>query len=577
MSLTSSLLIGRSALSASQVALQVTGNNIANAATPGYSRQRVLLDPLQGSRITSNSLVGNGVGVESVRRVVNPALAQRLRSSISQESAAGTDLNISSAIENITRELTGADLSSQLSSFFNAFSELANNPASGATRATVIEQGANLATFVRNMREDLLQEQSLIQDELRISTLRADEILTEIANLNRTITTSELGAGEDGALRDQRDALLDELSSLIDITVIESDTGSVNVLTDSTPLVLGTTSRGVELELTNDDDGPNARIRTREDPETITSVNGTLTTLVDQYNEGVTATVDDLNAVVSELIYRVNRAHSVGRPDARSTDVTSVLRVPAADQILSFNDPANTTFADLPFAIENGQLTIRITDAEGKFEDTIIDIDLDGIDATGAAGFGDDTTLASLVADINAQVPNLTATLNPDGTVRFETDAGYDFSFSEDTSGVAAVLGINSFFTGTDAADVGVNTILRDDPSRLVLGFESGSNETALAIAGLRDQPLDRFAGQTLQDKWLERVETNAVNASGARARFEALSSVRASLQSQEQALSGVSLDEESINLITYQQQYSAASRFIATVDELTNLLISLV
>ncbi|GAB4544234.1 MAG: flagellar hook-associated protein FlgK [Phycisphaerales bacterium] len=577
MSLTSSLLIGRSALSASQVALQVTGNNIANAATPGYSRQRVLLDPIQGRRITSNSFAGNGVGVESVRRVVNPALAQRLRSSISQESSAGIEVNITSAIENITRELTGADLSSQLSAFFNSFSELANNPASGATRATVIEQGAGLATFVRNMRADLLQERGLIENELRISTLRADEILGDIADLNRAITTSEVGSGEDGSLRDQRDALLDELSSLIDITVIEQDSGSIDVLTDSTPLVQGTTSRGLELDIRSVASGTQIRVRTKEDPETITSSGGTLNTLIEQYNEGVTATVDDLNDVVSELIYRVNRLHSVGRPDARSTDVSGTLDVPVADRTLAFNDPTNATFSGLPFTIENGQLTIRVTDSDGVYQDTVIDIDLDGIDNTGAAGFGDDTTLDSLVSDINAQVSNLTVSINPDGTLRFVADPGFDFSFAEDTSGVAAVLGLNTFFTGMDASDVGVRAELQDDPSRLILGFSDGSNETALAIANLRDQPLERFAGSTLQNKWLERVESNAVSASSARARFEALSSVRVSLEAQERALSGVSLDEESINLITYQQQYNGAARFIATVDELTNLLISLV
>lgn len=577
MSLTSSLLIGRTALSASQVALQVTGNNIANAATPGYSRQRINLDPVLGRRISNNSFVGNGVGVQSVRRVVNPALTQRLRSSISQEAAAGIEVNIATSVENITRELTGADLSSQLTAFFNAFSELANNPASGATRSTVIEQGASLASFTRDMREDLLQQQGLIENEIRISAQRADQILGEIAGLNLAITTSEVGQGEDGNLRDQRDALLDELSGMIDITIVESESGSVDVLTDSTPLVLGTTSRGIEFEVRTVNGQPDLRIRTKLNPETVTSSGGTLNTLIGEYDTGLTATIDDLNEVVSELIYRVNRLHSVGRPDARSTDVTGTLDVPLADRALAFNDPANTTFAGLPFQIENGQLTIRVTGPDGSSADTTIDVDLDGIDNTGAPGFSDDTTLDSLVADINAQVSNLTVTINADGTLHWVADPGYDFSLAEDTSGAAAVLGINTFFTGSDSSDVEVRSELQDDPSRLILGFEDGSNETALAISALRDQGQERFDGVSFNSRWLETVERNAVNASSAKARFEALSSVRQSLESQEQALTGVSLDEESINLITFQQQYNGAARFIATVDELTNLLLSLV
>lgn len=577
MSLTSSLLIGRTALTAAQVALQVTGNNIANASTPGYSRQRIDLDPIIGRRISNNAFVGNGVGVSSVRRVIDPALAQRLRASVSQEAAAGVEVRVAESVENITRELTGADLSSQLSAFFNNFSELANNPASGATRSTVIEQGASLASFVRDMRADLLQERGLIENELRISTLRADEILGEVARLNVAITNSEVGSGEDGNLRDQRDLLLDELSSLIDITVIEQDSGSVDVLSGSTPLVQGSTNRGLEFEIRTIGGDTELRIRTKLEPETIVGNGGTLNTLIDQYNTGVTATIDDLNEIVSELIYRVNRLHSVGRPDAHATDVTGTLDVPLVDQTLAFNDPTNATFAGLPFEIENGQLTIRITGPDGTTQDTVIDIDLDNIDNTGAPGAGDDTTLQSLVGDINANVANLSVTINPDGTLRFLADPGYDFSFTEDTSGVAAVLGINTFFEGEDASDIKVVTALQDDPSRLILGAAEGSNETALAIAALRDQPLERFDGTTFGTSWLETVERNAVKSSSARARFQALSSVRQSLQSQEQALTGVSLDEESINLITYQQQYNGAARFIATVDELTNLLLSLV
>jgi flagellar hook-associated protein 1 len=577
MSLTSSLLIGRTALTASQVALNVTGNNIANASTPGYSRQRVLLDPVSGQRFNNNTFLGRGVGVESVRRVVDPALTQRLRSSISQEQAAGVEVRVAESIENITRELTGSDLSSQLTAFFNSFSELANNTASGATRAAVIEQGAQLASFAQDMRSDLIQQRDLLQNEMRISTQRADDILNEIANLNRAITNSEVGSGEDGNLRDQRDALLDELSGLIDITVIEREGGSVDVLTDSIPLVQGTVSRGLEFEIRTIDNDLRLRVRTRVDPETVTSSGGTLNALISEYNTGVTQTIEDLNTVVSELIHAVNRLHSVGRPDARSTDVTGTLRVPAPDQALAFNDPMNDTFADLPFAIENGSLTIRMTGPDGNRIDTVIDVDLDGIDAAGNPGFGDDTTLASLVADINANVANLTVTINPNGTVSFVADAGYDFSFAEDTSGVAAVLGINTFFTGEDASDIAVRPELEADPARLILGDGEGKNETALAIAALRDEGRDAFEGATFNKRWLETVERNAVRASGARTRFEALESVRMSLEAQEQSLSGVSLDEESINLITYQTQYNGAARFIATVDELTNLLISLV
>ena len=124
MGLTSSLLIGRTALNASQVALQVTGNNISNVGTEGYHRQRVELSPVRGLHEGSNLFYGQGVGVDRITRVIDPALAGRLRSSISQEQGASVERGVLDTIEALTNELTGTDLSSQLSKFFNAWSEL---------------------------------------------------------------------------------------------------------------------------------------------------------------------------------------------------------------------------------------------------------------------------------------------------------------------------------------------------------------------------------------------------------------------------------------------------------------------
>src|SRR5690606_12041331 len=106
----------------------------------------------------------------------------------------------------------------------------------------------------------------------------------------------------------------------------------------------------------------------------------------------------------------------------------------------------------LPYGPRNGTFTVVVRDSSGAEVRTVIEVDLDGIDNTGAAGFGDDTTLASLVASINA-VPNLNAEITPAGELRVYTDSGFDVNFENDTSGVLATLGVNAYFTGTDAGD----------------------------------------------------------------------------------------------------------------------------
>jgi flagellar hook-associated protein 1 FlgK len=99
----------------------------------------------------------------------------------------------------------------------------------------------------------------------------------------------------------------------------------------------------------------------------------------------------------------------------------------------------------------------------------------------------------------------------------------------------------------------------------------------ALAVSGLRDAKLESLGGVSLTERWRDGVERTAVEATAARTELASSSAVRENLQAQERAVGGVALDEESMNLILYQQQYSGAARFISTVDELTQLLLSLV
>lgn len=575
MSLTSSLLIGQTALAASQVAIQVTGNNLANAATPGYHRQRVEMSPVSGYRFGSNYL-GRGVQVQDIRRMLDPALQARLRDAMGQEASADIERQVLDQIESLTNELTGTDLSTELGKFFNAFSELANNPASTVTRASVLEQGASLASYMRTLRADLGQVQTRLNAQLATNVDRADSLLDQIANLNQSIVLSEAGTPENGSLRDQRDLLVNELSQLLDVSVVEQTSGVADILVGSQPVVLGTTSRGLELRTRTVDGESLVEVVVSTSQEVLANAGGTIGAIVEQRDGTAQDVIDDLDSLASNIIFEVNRLHASGRPSGRLRDETGWLAVPVADRTLAFNDPTNETFADLPFRPANGSFKVIMRDANGNAAETTIEIDLDGINSTGVAGFGDDTTLDDIRAALDG-IANLNAQITPDGRLRVYTDDGFDVSFSDDSSGVLAVLGINTYFQGTDASDIAVRESLRADPSKLVLGLEDGTNETALAIAGLRDKTLSNLGGVSLTQSWLASVGRVAVQASTAQTRVEALSGVRASLEAQNSAISGVSTDEESINLIMYQQQYQGAARFISVVNELTQVLLGLV
>lgn len=582
MGLTSALLIGRTALNASQVALQVAGNNISNVGTEGYHRQRVELSPVRGLREGSNLFYGQGVGVDRIKRVIDPALAGRLRSSISQEQGASVERGVLDTIESITNELTGTDLSSQLSRFFNAWSELANNPSSSVTRAAVAEEGSALASYISNLRRDLLQQRQQLEDQLAFSVVRADELVDDIAHLNSAIAQAEAGgAAQDGNLRDQRDLLIDELAGLMDITVVEQPTGSVDILVDSQPIVLGSKSKGLKLDLRSVPaaSGGEAtlefRIKTDEGDQ-VRATDGRIGKLLDARDTAVQGLIEDLDDLSSQLIYQVNTLHSSGRPAAKLTDTTGWQFVETADQVRAFNDPDNETFAALPFQVNNGSFRVIITDGNGNQSEQTIFVDLDGVQADGTPGFADDTTMADIQAALDG-VANLHAEITPGGQLRVYTDAGFDVSFGDDSSGVLAVLGINTFFQGTTGLDMALRGEVANDPELISVGHGPGQNTTALSIAQLREAKVSALGGRTLTEQWATAVEGTSVRASAAASRHESLATVRSSLEAQRAALSGVSLDEESINLITFQQQYAGAARFISVVDELTQLLISLV
>jgi flagellar hook-associated protein 1 FlgK len=580
MGLTSSLQIGRSALTASQVALQVTGNNFANASTPGYSRQIIGLAPYTDGR-QGNLILGRGVGVTGITRQVDQALQARLWSGTSAEQFAATASGTLSLVESTLNELTDNDLSSGMQAFFDAWSELANSPDQDGARSLVIQQGRTLSSQMRAIRSDLTTLKSQLDGQLAASVQQADNLLTQIADLNATIVQSEGGAAQANGLRDQRDSLIGQLSQLLDVSVVEQPSGSLDVLVGSTPVVLAGESRGIELRRDTVDGKVQLSVAVKDDSTELSITAGSVGALLNQRDVTIDATIDRLDKVGSQLIFQLNRIHSAGYSKSPLTSITGTQRVPSGDVNRSLNDPANATFGGLPFKAVNGGFLVTVTNqTTGASETVRVEVDLDGLDSTGAPGFADDTSVASIAAAIDA-LDNVSASVNPDGTLKIDSDSGYSFAFSEDSSGALAVLGVNTFFTGKDAGDIAVREALHTQPGllntgRMVAG-EPSDNSAALAVLGLRDQNNDDLGGQSLLGSWVDAAQNVGANAASAANRADATRLVRESLDAQRQSLSGVSIDEESINLLNYQRQYQGAARFISVVDQMTQELLALV
>lgn len=578
MSLYSALQIGRSGLTASQLALQVAGNNMANAASPGYTRQSVRLAPLAGQSSGLGAGAGNGVFVQGISRQIDEALMARLRSGLSDDAAAQSQFNILAQLESSLGDLSGNSLSGQLTSFFKTWSERANLTKSSAV---VVQQGQALAGYIRGLRTDLINQREMVDQQLSGLTQRAGNLLEQVAGLNTEISNSELGGTPANALRDQRDMALAELATLMDITAVPQANGSVDVLVGSTPVVIGGQSRGLEFKRTTENGQLKITVHTKTDGSELPVLSGQIGSMIANRGEAIGKTLETLDKLSAQLIFQMNRLHSTATNASGVRSTTGFLQVASGDRTRPMNDPANASFGELPWAAKTGSFTVNVKNtATGTTQSITINVDLDGITNAGTPGTTDDMTPEQLRAAL-AGVPGLSASFTPDGKLSVQAADGFEFSFADDSSGVLAVVGLNAYFTGTGADDIAVASDLVSDPAKLLVGrMINGTfveNGTALEMVKLQTAGNQALGGVSITQAWTDATQLVGVQTDAAKTRATAAGLVRENLEAQRAGLSGVSLDEESINLLQYQRQYQAAARVVATADELMQVLINLV
>ena len=563
MSLNGALQVGRSAIMASQTAMQVAGNNMANASTPGFSRQTARLATTIPQSWGNNQTIGTGLQVTRIARTVDTALQGRARSALSDENGAAIDQRFLLAVEGVRNELGDANLSSRLNAFFTSFSELANNPNDEALRSVVVQQASGLAGTIRDLRKDHIDVRTEIDRSLETAVRAADELLTQIADLNVQIARNELGGsvGPANELRDRRDALINEVAKYLPISTLEQSNGMVDLVVDSQPLVQGGLSRGVKITADVIGGEVTTRFRIKNDGTLMAPSDGQIGALLRQRAETVEPAIESLDTLARELMFQVNKAHSQSQGQIGITSVTGLNRITNATV------PLNGT--EIPFAMRNGAFELHVKSLATGLRTTVV-VSVDPATAT----------LTDLRNAINAAIPpgTASASITADNTLKLDANAGYELTFSNDTSGVLAAIGINSIFSGYDAKTIQINSQILDDPRLLAVARDhvAGSNGGALAIAGLATSPIEALGGRSIRGFWTASTTELGVRAEAANTRAESTTLVRESLDSQIQALSGVSIDEESINMLAYQRQFQAAARFITAIDETIQQLLRL-
>lgn len=567
MGLSSALSVGRTALQAYQAALQVAGQNIANVATPGYTRSSVRLEALPGQTFSAGQL-GQGVRVNSIRRNINEALQSRLRTAVSDVAAASVERDALNQIEGVLDPLGDRNLGALISEFFGSLNDLQNTPDNTATRGIVVNTAKSLIQRIRDTRAQLIAFRDQINNEITTAVNRADQIAGEIADLNKRVVIAEAGAnGQASALRDQRDQLLSELADLFEIQTREQPNGAVNVYIGNESIIQFGENFGLKAVNEVDDDGlAQIVVRLKINNGPVSTGAGRIAGLVKTRDVHNSEQVNRLDQLAGGLIYEINRVHSSGQGLAGFNSITGTNGVD--DSSVALNDP----LAGLSFPPQTGTFFVDVRDdASGEIVRTQINVNLDGI--------GTDTTLDSLAADITADVANVTATVLPNGRLEISAAAGFSFTFAEDSSGALASLGVNTFFTGDSSLNIDVNDLVLNDTDYLAASTTPfvGDGSNATALVEVQDRAVATLGGVSLNEHYATTMSELAVASSSAASTNDAASVILDSLTVQRESISGVNLDDEAVSLISSQRAYEGAARYMNVVNEMLQTLMTLI
>ena len=429
---------GLAALRAAQLGMQTASNNVANANTPGYARQRVDLSSSFSYGVQGNLQIGTGVDVNGISRLIDDGLERRIQLQRGLVGAAQVDDMRYREIENIFGEPENG-LSRSYSDLFGALGQLRTDPADRSLRGGLIQSGSLLSQQFNVLSDRLGELGGSTFEEVRGLTRQANQHTLAIARLNEQIIATEANGSQANDLRDTRAQHINELSALVDTRAIERSTGSVDLLIGGALVVAG--NRAEELRVGRTGDGTTElHVGSQEMPARIQE--GRIAALLRQEQSGLPAYTSRIDELARSTILEWNRLHSTGVPAAGSFQtLSSAYAAVDGDGDGTIGDELLSQ-AGFPFEIQRGEVYVSVIDNDsGELQRTRVDVDPDNMTLQG-------------FADQLSAIDNLTATVAPDGRLRVTAGDGYGFDFSSrvDATPDAGTFGGRNATIGSDRA-----------------------------------------------------------------------------------------------------------------------------
>lgn len=537
---TNILNIGRTALGAAQVGLSVTGHNIANASTPGYSRQEIVQTTAQAQKF-GYGFLGQGTEVSQIKRNYSEVLAKQFNSAQSGSSATNTYANQMSQIDNILAD-SSAGLSPSFQQFFSSVQALSSNPGNAATRQAMLSSAQTLVNRFSDIGNRLDELRSGVNSQLTAYTSQVTSYASQIAKLNDTISKSLAvdTTNPPNDMMDQRDLIISELNKIVKTDVQAQNDGTYNVfIGNGIPLTVGSTA--YSLKTVNSSLNP-SQLEVAYVSSSVTElsdksiVGGALGGLLQFRNGSLDSIQNQLGQIATVFASTFNAQHQAGY-DSNGVAGTALFNVPSP-QVYGYAN--NSGGASLTTTISD-VTALSSSDYRVQYDGANYNI----------------TRLSDQTVQSFASLPQTVDGLAINGTL-----ASGDSFLIQPTRNNATALSV---------AITDINKIAAADSTG-----GSGNNINALLLADLQNQGTLNNSSVSYESAFAQLVSEVGNKTNELRVNGRAAEALLAQTEAAQQSISGVNLDEEAANLLRYQQAYQAAGKVMQIAGSLFDTLLSL-
>jgi flagellar hook-associated protein 1 FlgK len=431
-----------------------------------------------------------------------------------------------------------------------------------------VQQSLLLCNTMNDLSGKIDDLRSSLDETVTSKVSQVNSIASQVASLNSQIVSFEAGGKMASDLRDKRDYLLQQLSQVINFTCNELSDGSYSIDVGGKLLVWNTEYTNLATQADEDDPLYLKNVVWEDSLTEVNVTSGELGGLLYVRDTVIPGYRDKVDSLVNGLVKQINITHSQGWGLNGYGSLTAGNAVSDADVAMGSSASGLAFYSD----ITDGTVAFNAIDASGAV-------------ATFEVAVTDDMTLTEFAAAVNTAGDNLgyvSASISG-GLLSLDAGAGYTVSVideSADASNLLMALGINTFFSGSEAAEMNVAQAIQDDPDKIAAAasYNPGDNANALAIAALKDTRLMQNATLTFDSFYQTGIIGNlGVAITEAEQMKDNQELIVEQLQDSISRVSGVSLDEEMTVMMQYQHAYEASAKYLTMINEMLDNLMNVV